>query len=72
MVTGAKFYVQMPVLGEPSIINYGPFATLPKAKEAKVRIKREWNKMKHSTPPGMPSLMIVKVIEEQYIGRGEE
>jgi hypothetical protein len=68
MVTGAKYYIQIPVLDEPSIINHGPFDTLPKAKEAVERIKKRWGKFTHTTPPGMPSLMIVKVVEEQYVG----
>lgn len=67
MVSGAKYYLQLPVLREPSIVNYGPFDTLPKAREGAARLKKEWNKMEHATPPGMPSLMIVKVVEEQYI-----
>jgi len=71
MVTGAKYYVQFPVLDEPSIINHGPFDTLPKAREAAERLKKGWSRQKHHTPRNMPHIRIVKVIEDIYIGGSE-
>lgn len=67
MTSGCKYFVQLPTMGEPSIINYGPFPTLPRARDAAGKIKDRWSMMEHSTPPGMPSVMLVKVIEEFYI-----
>jgi len=71
MTTGSKLYVQLPVLGELSIINYGPFRTIPEAKRAAEKLRKRWGKLEHTTPPGEPSIRIVKTVEEFYIG-GEE
>jgi hypothetical protein len=68
MTTGAKYFVQLPTMGEPSIINYGPFPTLPRARDAASKLKERWSRLEHVTPPGMPSVMLVKVIEESYVG----
>ena len=67
MTSGCKYFVQLPTVGQPSIINYGPFPTLPQARDAAERIRGRWSKLEHATPPGMPSLMVVKVIEESYV-----
>ncbi len=73
MVTGATYYVQAPALvepGQPSVINYGPFDTLPKAQKALEKLALKWPKIHVKTPPGLPALMVVKVIESRYLGGG--
>lgn len=72
-MTGATYYVQAPSAvepGQPSIINYGPFRTLPEAREALQRLEAKWPRTNVRTPPGQPALMIVKVVESRYLGAG--
>lgn len=69
MTTGAKYFCQMPTAG--GLLNYGPWDTLPRAQKELEKIIKHWKRTPTKTPPGLPTVMIVKVIEEQYLGARE-
>ena len=68
MTCCSKLYILLPCVEGTGTITHGPYANLPKAREAAERLKKRWSQRTHTTPNGKPPMTIVKVIEDIYFG----
>lgn len=69
MTTGCTYYVQvLTSLAEPSVINEGPYRTLPEARRGAEKVEKRLCKLPESM--GANRILIVKVMETRHRGRG--
>jgi len=68
MTCSAKVFLLLPCVEGTGTISIGPFKNLTYAREGARRLKAKWGRQNHHTPPGEPSIRIVKVVEDIYIG----
>jgi len=68
MTCSAKVLVLLPCVEGSGTITHKVCKNIPEAVDEVVKLKRKWPKLQHHTPPGEPSIRIVKVVEDIYIG----
>jgi hypothetical protein len=67
LTTGCTYYVQvLTSLAEPSVINDGPYKTLPEARDGVEKVDKRLRKLPESM--GANRILIVKVMETRHRG----